>query len=136
MPGDGSLTNEEFDVAYRAQVEAAAAAGSIEAQFRLACELDQPETRERSADLFKQAAQAGYPYAMWCHGLDLLSGNGLAKNELAGLDYIRRAGELKFEGAIHFISAAYGSGSHGFPIDKEQAALWWKRLADTDLIRY
>ena len=136
IPTHSGSSLADFDRNYRAQIEAAAAAGSLDAKFRLACELDETETSKRSAELFKEVAEAGYPYAMWCHGLNLLSGKGLPQDKEAGLVYIREAAERKFEGAIHFVSAAYGSGAHGFPVDPEAAAKWWKNLGRQDLIRY
>lgn len=114
----------------------AAEAGSIEAKFRLACELDEDKTREEASKLFQEAAESGHAYAMWVHGLNLYGGSGLAQNKEMGLKFIQKAAELKFEGAIQFISDAYASGLHGFPKDEVESAKWLKKLNDKDLIKY
>lgn len=114
----------------------AAEAGSIEAKFRLACELDEDKTREEASKLFQEAAESGHAYAMWVHGLNLYGGTGLAQNKEMGLEFIQKAADLKFEGAIQFISDAYASGLHGFPKDEVESAKWLKKLNDKDLIKY
>ncbi len=117
-------------------VRKAAEAGCVSAKFALACEIDEPATREESARLFAEAAVAGHAYAKWCHGLNLLSGTGIEKNEELGLAYIRESAEQKFEGAISFIVDAYAAGTHGYPKDVETSARWRKKLMDKKLIRY
>lgn len=133
---EGEWSEEELDGRYREAMEKAAAAGSVEAQFRLACILDEEPTVVRSAELFQEAAEAGHAHAMWCHGLNLISGRGIERNEAAGLEFIRRSAELKFEGAIQFVSHCYMVGGHGFPKEEAKAAEWWKKLSDPDVIGY
>ncbi len=130
------VTDEEFDRRYWGAVRKAAEAGCVSAKFRLACELDNDTTREESARLFAEAANAGHAYASWCHGLNLISGTGVEKDEELGLTYIRESAKRKFEGAIKFVADAYAAGTHGNPQDRAESARSWKTLNDKDLITY
>lgn len=136
LPYGSELSGEEVDERHRKELEKAAEAGNADAQFSLACDLDEEPTLKRSADLFKKAAESGHAYAMWCHGLNLLSGRGIEKNEELGLSLIERAAELKFEGAVKFMADACASGTHGQEKNEEKSALWWKKLSDQELIHY
>ena len=127
-------SDEELDRLFLSLLREAAEAGSIEAKFRLACELDENKTREEASALFKEAAEAGHAYAMWCHGLNLYGGTGLVQDKEKGIDFIRKSAELKFEGAIRFIAEAYAKGVYGFSKDEVESTKWWKKLADKDLI--
>ena len=60
----------------------------------------------------------------------------MERNEALGLAEIRASAELKFEGAVQFLSDAYAAGTHGFPQDVAEAARWRKKLKDKDLISY
>ena len=133
---DDSISDEEFDKRHLAQVRKAAEAGNISAKFDLACTLDEEPTLVESASLFKEAAQAGHIYSKWCHGLNLLSGRGVSKDEKLGLSFIKEAGEQNFEGAIKFIADAYAHGTYGYPKDEEKSAIWWKKLTGKDIIHY
>ncbi|MCL4679091.1 MAG: hypothetical protein KJ017_10935 [Alphaproteobacteria bacterium] len=135
-PNDPEYSEEKSHELFLSLLREAAEAGSIEAKFRLACELDEDKTREEASALFKQAAEAGHPYAMWCHGLNLYGGTGLPQNKEKGIEFILKAADLKFEGAIQFVSDAYASGLHGFPKDEVESAKWLKKLRDKDLITY
>ena len=132
----GRISDEEFHERHMTEARSAAQAGSASAQFFLACELDVEPTIEESTALFKSAAEQGHTYSKWCYGLNLLSGRGTPKNEPLGLKYIQEAGNEKFEGAIQFLSRAYGEGTYGFPKDESKAASWWAKLKDKDVIRY
>ncbi len=68
--------------------------------------------------------------------MNLLSGNGLDKDFVLGLQFIRLAAEGKFEGAIDFLADAYAEGSHGFPQDISLANQWRSRLSDPDIIGF
>ena len=136
LPLDVDLTDDECGALHRQQLENAAEAGSAEAQFSLACDLDEEPTLERSALLFQEAAESGHAYAMWCHGLNLLSGRGIEKDEALGLSFIKRSAELKFEGAVKFMADACANGTHGQDHSDEESAIWWKRLSDPALIHY
>ena len=136
LPYDADLSEEVVEKLHREQVEKAVAAGNVDAKFNLAIELDEEPTQKRSASLFKEVAETGHAYAMWCHGLNLLSGNGLEKNEQEGLSFIIKSAENKFEGAIQFVANAYANGTYGFSKDEEASALWWKKLYDSDVISY
>lgn len=130
------ISDEENDRRYLLQVREAADAGNPEAKFYLACEMDEEPTITESARLFKEAAEQGYSYAKWCHGLNLLSGRGVEKNEALGLRYIQESADEKFEGAIKFLADAYAYGGYGFPKDQSIAASWWSKLKHRDVIRY
>lgn len=133
---DRALSDQNFDRLHRQHAEAAARQGSAEAMFFLGCELDQEPTVAESSRFFQEAAASGHTYAKWCHGLNLLSGRGVEKNDTQGLILIRQAAEEKFEGAIQFLSHAYAQGSYGFPKSTELAAGWWAKLKDKDVIPY
>jgi TPR repeat protein len=136
LPYDAELSGELVDELHRKQLEMAAEAGNANAQFSLACELDEEPTIERSAALFEKAAESGHAYAMWCHGLNLLGGRGIEKNKEEGLSFINRSAELKFEGAIKFMAEACASGTYGQEKSEEASALWWKKLSDPGLVHY
>lgn len=135
-PQDPEYTEEKARDLFLSLLREAAEAGSIEAKFRLACELDEDKTREEASKLFQEAAEAGHAYAMWVHGLNLYGGTGLPQNKEKGIEFILKAADLKFEGAIQFVSDAYASGLHGFPKDEVESAKWLKKLRDKDLITY
>jgi hypothetical protein len=134
--GNERMSGEEFDREYFRRIREVADAGNANAQFRLACELDEEATFGESAKLFALAAGQGHVYAKWCHGLNLLSGRGIAQDRELGLSNIQESADGKFEGAIKFLADAYGSGTHGFPKDEEESARWWKRLSEKNLVRY
>jgi TPR repeat protein len=133
---DKASSEQDFDRQHRRQAEEAARHGSAEAMFFLGCELDQHPTVAESSRYFREAAALGHTYAKWCHGLNLLSGRGVEKNDTQGLILIRQAAEEKFEGAIQFLSHAYAQGSYDFPKSAELAAEWWAKLKDKDVIPY
>lgn len=135
-PYSAEHSKEKAQDLFLSLLREAAEAGSVEAKFRLACELDEDKTREEASALFREAAEAGHPYAMWVHGLNLYGGTAIAHNKEKGLEFIKKAADLKFEGAIQFVSDAYAGGLHGFPKDEAESAKWLKRLNDKDLIRY
>lgn len=137
------ISDEEYDRRYWQAVRQAAEAGVLSAKFTLACELDNQALdnkdqakAEESARLFAEAAKGGHAYAKWCHGLDLISGKVIEKDEALGLTFIREAAEQKFEGAIQFMADAYAAGTFGYPKDEGEAARWRKRLSDKGLITY
>lgn len=132
-----SLDDAEFTGRFIGILRKAAEAGSNEAKFRLACELDyEPETKPEAVALFAEVATTGHAHAMWCHGLDLLTGTVVEKDPVRGLSYIRKSADLKFEGAIQFISDAYACGTHGYPKDETEAARWRRKLGEKDVIHY
>lgn len=131
------FTDDAFNRRFVAILRKAVETGSIPAKFRLACELDENGTREEAGCLFAEAAEAGHAHAMWCHGLDLLlGGSGFDKDPVRGLALIQKSAELKFEGAIQFVSDAYATGTHGYPRDEAESARWKKKLGDKDVITY
>jgi uncharacterized protein len=108
---------EDVEPRYIELIQAAAQAGHPLAQFRLAQMLDRggalEHDAEESARLFRLVAEQGDPYAQWVHGLNLLSGTGLPKDEALGLQFIERAAVGKFAGALDFLADAYAEGNAG-----------------------
>lgn len=113
-----------------------AAAGDRSARFRLACTLDEEPTVKEASQIFKELAEEGDAYAQWVHGLNLISGTGSPADEKAGIAYIVKAAEGRFEGAIKWLSDAYAQGSHGFERNEAKAARWHKKLMRSDTIPY
>ena len=128
--------DEAFKKEFWRLLREAAAGGQAEAQFALACELDDPETAAESARLFQAAAEQGHTHALWVHGLNLLGGKGIPQEKELALRVIRQAAQKNFEGAIRFLADAYAHGDYGFQKDEELAAFWRQRLLDPDLTRY
>jgi len=131
---------EDIEPRYAELIQAAARAGYPRAQFRLAQMLDRggelAHDAEESARLFRLLAEQGDPYAQWVHGLNLLSGDGLPKDEALALRFIERAAAGKFEGALDFLADAYADGNYGYPKDEKQAQSFRQRLLDGDVISY
>lgn len=126
----------EFEHSHRKNAKAAAEAGSAEAMFFLGCELDEEPSLAESTAYFRAAAAQGHPYSMWCYGLNLISGRGTQRDQKLGLQFIERAAEAKFEGAIQFVSHAYAQGTYGYEKNEALAAKWWSSLKGPDVIRY
>jgi TPR repeat protein len=121
-------------------IQMAAHAGHAKAQFALGQLYDNGDElgfdTEKSAYWFRLAAEQGYAYAQWVHGINLLSGSGVPRDEALGLDFIRRSAEGRFEGALQFMADAYAEGSNGFPKDEDLATQWRERLRAPDVISY
>ena len=120
-------------------IRRAAEAGHAKAQFVLG-QLYEDEALgpdpAASATWFAKSAAQSYAYAEWVHGLNLLQGVGLPRDEALGLAFIRRAAEGKFEGAIQFIVDACENGTHGYARDPSAATAWREKLNDPGLISY
>ncbi|GFE64108.1 hypothetical protein [Litoreibacter roseus] len=125
---DYTGTPAEVEARHLDHLNASAAAGVIEAKFKLSLFLfDQGET-SRAATLCQEAAEAGLPAAMWCHGLDLISGTARDRNEATGIDYIRRAAEQNVANAVKFMADTTALGQFGLTQDEAEGALWHRRL--------
>ncbi len=118
------------------ELMAAANNGVAEAQFVASIHFFDRGDKAQSFALCAQAPAAGHAYAMWCHGLDLISGAGGERNEQAGLQFIEEAAAQKFEGAIRFMADALALGQHGFAVDSAKSAEWHRLLSAPDIIRY
>ena len=94
---------------------------------------DNPEI---SADWFRLAAQRGHAHAQWVHGLNLLAGRGQSPDSYAAYEWIRRAAEGRFIGAMDFLADAYATGLHGFPLDDERARYWREQSGREDAIGF
>jgi TPR repeat protein len=134
------LSEEEQDRRHIALIRQAAHGGDARAQFRMG-QMHEPEAEleadaAESARWFELSAMQGYPYAQWVHGLNLLTGHGRPCDEALGLEFIRKAAEERFEGAIQFVADAYAAGTHGYPKDEAQAEIWRRRLDEPDVMSY
>jgi TPR repeat protein len=76
------------------------------------------------------------PPAEWEHGLNLLGGTGLSKDEALGITFIRKAAENKYEGVLQFIADAYEEGKFGFQKDPQLATFWREKIQNDDVIHY
>ncbi|HJR20214.1 MAG TPA: tetratricopeptide repeat protein [Dongiaceae bacterium] len=134
------LDDKAFEERHIALIWGAAHAGHMRAQFRLG-QMYEPDAEleanaAASAHWFKLSALQGYPYAQWVHGLNLWTGHGCPRDEVLGLEFIRKAAEGRFEGAIQFVADAYAAGTHGYPKDEAQAETWRRRLDEPGVISY
>ena len=131
---------EEIGPRYRELIEAAAHAGHAVAQFRLGQMYDRggelDHDPEQSARWFRLSAEQGDRYAQWVHGLNLLAGDGLPKDEPLGLKFIESAAAGRFEGALRFLADAYAEGRYGYPKDEKQAESFRQRLLDPDVVSF
>lgn len=105
----GTETDEEFDERRIRILRSLSEVGYPPALYELGVCYDTADIVERSSvlasELYKKAAEAGYPKAKLSHGLDLYYGsNGITKNETLGLNFIRQAAAEKVEEADEILS--------------------------------
>jgi TPR repeat protein len=125
---ENGLSFEAYESLYWKYIKEAAAGGCEDAQFAVACELDEDTaTKGEAARIFKQLAEKGHAHAQWRHGLNLISGIGGTTDEARGIDYVKQSADGSFEGAIEFLAEAYAAGNFGFERDDALAAQWWKK---------
>ena len=121
-------------------IHKAAESGYAGAQFSLgqayAQHGDLTHDAEKSAYWFSLSAEQGYPCGQWEHGLNLLGGRGLPKDEALGITFICKAAENKYEGALRFIADAYEEGKFGFQKDPQLATFWREKLQNDDVFHY
>jgi uncharacterized protein len=131
---------KEIEPRFIELIQASARAGHAAAQFRLGQMLDRGgelgHNAQQSARWFRLSAEQGYAYAQWVHGLNLLFGTGLQKDETLGLQFIERAAAAKLEGVLAFLADAYAAGKYGYPKDEEKAAAFRQRLQAPDVIGF
>ena len=133
--GNPSVNDLDKNERYCYYLRKCAQAGDIASKFYLGLELEtNPATIEEGRKLIKEAAEQEYPEAMWLHGNYVWAGTGQKANEKAGIDFIIRAAEKKYELAIVFLARAYTDGNHGFKKDPAEASRWWRVLYDSDVI--
>ena len=140
-----TLALENLDDASEAKrhadlIKRAAEAGDAKAQFALGQLLEGgdglPKDIVAAAHWFEQSARQGYAYAQWVHGLNLFSGYGIERDTALGIEFIRRAAEGRFAGAMEFIADAYAAGLHGFSKDETAAEEWRDRLLQPGVMKY
>ncbi|MBC3808973.1 sel1 repeat family protein [Undibacterium seohonense] len=104
----------------------AAEGGCPEAQYSHGCKLYDEGKISEAIDFYFQSAQEDYAPAQWCYGLDVLHGNGIEKNEIVGLRYIRMAAEQRYQYAVEFMIDSYTNGKYGFKGEEELQR--WQRI--------
>ncbi len=96
-----------------------------------------PADKIKAALLFKKAASLGHAHSQWIHGEDLLYGrNGIDKDEVLGVECIKKSANAKFEGALETVARFYEQGAFGFPKDTGKAEAARKQINNKDVIGY
>lgn len=132
---ENGLSFEVYEALYWKYIKEAAEGGCEDAQFAVACELDDDSgKKDEAAKIFEQLAQKGHAHAQWRHGLNLISGSGGITDEISGIDYVKKSADGNYEGAIEFLAEAYAAGNFGFDRDDALAAEWWKKLSGKRII--
>jgi TPR repeat protein len=126
------LDDVETDIIrVRADLEAAAAAGSAEAQNALGLLLcfghDDPAA---AASWFERAAAQNHPEALRTLGNLAESGRGIARNEARAAECYRRAAELGDPFAQFNFAVMLAEGRGGLPLDRQAASVWLTRAAE------
>jgi TPR repeat protein len=121
---------EQEIIPVRADLEAAAEAGSAEAQNALALLLcfghDEPAA---AAEWFELAARQNHPEALRTLGYLLEAGRGVPQDETRAADYYRRAAELG-DPFAQFNFAILLADGRGVPRDRAAAVAWLTRAAE------
>ena len=92
---------------------------------------------EKAAKLFEKAAEKGHPHSQWIHGVDLLYGrSGFTRDEVLGIEYIKKSANAKFEGALESLSNFYSKGLFGFPVDSGLAQFYKNQVNNKELLGY
>ena len=104
----GMETHEEFEGRRLKLLKTASEAGYVPAIFELAVCYDLGDLVEKdaiqAAFFYQQASEAGYPKAMFSHGLNLFYGsNGVPKDEQYGLALIKQAADENVDDAVDFL---------------------------------
>lgn len=98
-----------FEARHLREVKASAQQGYAPAAYQLGCHYrfgDFVETDlGKAAGLFAFAAESGFPAAMYEYGLALLHGDGVSKDPIAALSWIRQAASRGDGYAIEFLGA-------------------------------
>jgi TPR repeat protein len=123
---DSTLSEQEFDSKHLELLRLAAEGGCREAQYSHGCNLYDEGKISEAIDFYFQSAQEDYAPAQWCYGLDVLHGNGIEKNEIVGLGYIRMAAEQRYQYAVEFMIDSYTNGKYGFKGEEELQR--WQRI--------
>lgn len=122
---DSPPTNDaEAEERYIELLRVAAEGGCPEALYRHGCNLYDSGEIDEAVKFYFKAAKKDYAPGQWCYGLDVLNGNGRAKNETVGLRYIRMAAEQRYEYAVEFMIDAYKNGKYGFSYDESELQKW------------
>lgn len=88
-----------------------------------------PADLKRAVSWYKNAAELGHPEAMYNLGISYVQGVGVAADTKRGIDYLERAADGGISQAAYNIGILHESNFIG-PINKTEAARWYKRAAD------
>lgn len=101
-------------------------------EFILARDLSEgwggPKHNNRSAELFIQAGEKGYPAAMWYAGINALNGTGVIKNEETAFEWVKKSSESDYGQAMISLGVMYALGQ-GTEINYEKAYASYTRAA-------
>lgn len=112
--------------------EAAAEAGSPEAQVRLAYLLDYAEDNERAVHWYRAAADQGYTDGIAGLASMYAKGEGVEQDLQRARELFEQAGEAGHAGSIRVLVSAYEKGELGVEADSAQAAYWRSKQAAPD----
>jgi TPR repeat protein len=92
LPGlgeDQPLSDEDLDTKWRTLIRESANGGCAEAQYRHGCNLYEEKQYVDALRYYQMAANQEYAPALWCLGIDMLYGTGVAKDEDKAIHLIR-----------------------------------------------
>ena len=107
--------------------EAAAEAGSADAQVRLAYILDQAEENEAAVRWYRAAADQGNRDGLAGLAEMYSKGEGVELDEARALSLFEQAALAGHAGAIRVLAAAYSKGHLGVTPDETRAEYWRSR---------
>ena len=109
--------------------EAAAEAGSAEAQVRLAYLLDYAEENDKAVHWYRAAADQDYPDGIAGLAGMYAKGEGVPQDQEQARELFVKAAEAGHAGAIRVLIKAYDKGELGVEKDAAQAAYWREKQA-------
>lgn len=142
VPGPAVLADEAADidegfvafqrgdiVAAITHYEAAANAGSAEAQARLGWIFDQSEQNEDAVKWYRASAEQGHAGGQFGLGEMYAKGEGVEQDDAKAVEYFRLAAENGHGQAQRVLANAYENGLLGVEADPDKAAMWNERAA-------
>jgi TPR repeat protein len=111
----------------RAELEPRARRGVLQATTLLAMAANQANDPEEAARLYERASNRAFPRAQLGYGIMLIKGEGIEKNEVAGLELVRAASDRGLPLAQALLAILLNEGKIVGPDEQEAAQLF--RLA-------
>jgi len=109
--------------------EVAAAAGSAEAQARLAWIYDEAEENERAFELYRASAGQGNADGQFGLAEMYAKGEGVTADPARAVEFYRRAAENGHVRAMRVLVSAFRTGTFGLQPDEDRAAYWERQIA-------